>query len=101
MVAIFLFDCSSAHEGLAPDALNINSMNISPGGKQKPLRDTIIPLSNPPPKPGCLDTCGLPQSLVYPSSHPNEKLAGKLKGMRVVLEERVSVWDEYIERLKG
>jgi hypothetical protein len=101
MVAVFLFDCSSAHEGLAPNALNINSMNIGPGGKQKPLCDTIITLSNPPPKPGCLDTRGLPQSLVYPSSHPNEKLAGKPKGMRVVLEERVSVWDEYIERLKG
>ncbi|KAG0707298.1 hypothetical protein DFH29DRAFT_995100 [Suillus ampliporus] len=101
MVAVFVFDCSSAHEGLAPDALNINNMNIGPGGKQKSLHDTIIPLSNPLPKPGRLDTRGVPQSLVYPSSHPNEKLAGKLKGMRAVLEERESVWDEYIERLRG
>ncbi|KAG1875395.1 hypothetical protein DFJ58DRAFT_721227 [Suillus subalutaceus] len=75
-------------------------MNIGPGGKQKPLSDTIIPLSNPPPKPGCLDTHRVPQSLVYPSSHPNKTFAGKLKGMRAVLEESVSVWDEYIERLQ-
>ncbi|KAG1815092.1 uncharacterized protein BJ212DRAFT_1447403 [Suillus subaureus] len=101
MVAIFVLDCSLAHEGLAPDALNINNINIGPGGKQKSLHDTIIPLSNPPPKPGHLDTCGVPQTLIYPSLHPNEKLAGKPKGMRAVLEERESVWDEYIERLQG
>lgn len=101
MVVIFLFDCSLAHEGLTPDALNINNMNIGPGGKQNPLHDTIILLSNPPPKPGHLDTHGVPQSLVYPSSHPNEKFAGKPKGTRVVLEEIVSVQNEYIERLKG
>jgi hypothetical protein len=101
MVAIFIFDCSSSHEGLAPDALNINNMNLNPGGKQKHLCDTIIPLSNPPPKPGHVDTHGMPQSLVYSLLHPDAKLAGQPKGMRVVLEERVSVWDEYIERLKG
>ena len=76
-------------------------MNLNPGGKQKHLRNTIIPLSNPPPKPGRVDTRGMPQSLVYSALHPDAKLAGQPKGMRVVLEERVSVWDEYIERLKG
>ncbi|KAG2039891.1 hypothetical protein BDR03DRAFT_1008574 [Suillus americanus] len=88
MVAFFIFDCSSAHKGLAPDALNINNMNVGPRGKQKYLCDTIIPLSNPPPKPGRLDTCGVPQTLIYPSSHPNEKLTGKPKGMRAVLEHQ-------------
>ena len=33
-VAIWLFNCSSAHEGLAEDALNVNNMNVNPGGKQ-------------------------------------------------------------------
>ena len=55
-VGIWLFDCSSAHEGLAADALNVNNMNVNPGGKQKPLRNTTIPLNNPPPKPGQTDT---------------------------------------------
>ena len=52
-------------------------MNVKPGGKQTLLRDTIIPLSNPPPEPGQIDTRGLPQSLVYPLDHPNEDLQGK------------------------
>ncbi|OJA16726.1 hypothetical protein AZE42_11340 [Rhizopogon vesiculosus] len=43
----------------------------------------------------------MPQSLVYPLAHPNAKLAGQPKGMKAVLEESVSVWDEYTERLKG
>jgi hypothetical protein len=34
-VAIWLFDCSSAYEGLIADALNGNNMNINPRGKQK------------------------------------------------------------------
>ena len=33
-VIVWLFDCSLAHEGLAPDALNVNHMNKKPGGKQ-------------------------------------------------------------------
>jgi hypothetical protein len=31
---IWAFDCSLAHEGLASDALNVNKMNVNPGGKQ-------------------------------------------------------------------
>lgn len=101
MVAIFIFDCSSSHKGLAENALNVNNMNVNSGGKQRHLRDTIIPTSNPPPRPGHPDTCGMPQSLVYPATHPNAKLAGQPKGMRAVLEERVSVWNEYISHLNG
>ena len=55
-VVIWLLDCSSAHEALAKDALNVNNMGVRPGGKQSHLRNTIIPLSNPPPKPGRPDT---------------------------------------------
>jgi len=51
-IGVWLFDCSLAHEGLAADALNVNNMNVNPGGKQKLLWDTIIPLNNPPPQPG-------------------------------------------------
>jgi hypothetical protein len=36
-VGIWVFDQSSAHKGYADNALNINSMNINPGGKQKKL----------------------------------------------------------------
>jgi hypothetical protein len=55
---VFIFDWSSAHEGFAEDALNINCMNVNPGGKQKRLRDTIILLNNPDPAPSKDDTRG-------------------------------------------
>jgi hypothetical protein len=100
-VTIWLFDCSSSHEGLAKDALNVNNMGVRSGGKQSHLRDTIIPLNNPPPKPGRPDTRGQIQKMVYPSDHPDEKLCGLPKGMRVVLQERESVWDRLVESCKG
>ena len=50
--AVFIFDCSSNHEGFAKDALNVKNMNVNPGGAQAKLRCTIIPLNNPPPHPG-------------------------------------------------
>lgn len=98
MIGVWVFDCSSAHEGLAEDALNINNMNVNPGGKQTHLRDTIIPLSNPLPLPGKPDTRGTIQTMTYPLDHPNPELAGKAKGMKVVLQERESVWDELVRR---
>lgn len=100
-VGIWLFDCSSAHKGLAADALNVNNMNVNPGGKQKHLCTTIIPINNPPPKPGHPDTRGLTQDMVYPDDHPDPKLQGQAKGMKAVLQERVSVWDELSERCGG
>jgi len=36
-VSIWLFNCSSAHEGLAADALNVNNMNVNPSGKQRAI----------------------------------------------------------------
>jgi hypothetical protein len=100
-VGIWLFDCSSAHEGLAADALNVNNMNVNPGGKQKHLCTTVIPTSNPAPKPGHTDTRGLPQTMVYPDDHLDPKLQGQAKGMKAVLQERESVWDELSDRCGG
>ena len=45
--ALFIFDQSSAHASLPPDALKAFEMNKSDGGKQRIQRDTIIPQSNP------------------------------------------------------
>jgi hypothetical protein len=100
-VGVWAFDCSSVHEGLSPDALNVNRMNINPGGKQTLMPDTITPTSNPPPKAGQPDTHGLPQSLVYPLNHPDPKLAGKAKGMKAVIQEWVSVYDKLVEQVRG
>lgn len=38
---IFLFDQSSGHTAFAENALNVNRMNVRPGGVQPVLRDTI------------------------------------------------------------
>ncbi len=57
-IAVFTFNWSSAHKGFANNALNINSMNIHPGGKQRKLCNTVIPHSNPDPTPGKEDTYG-------------------------------------------
>ena len=100
-VGVWVFDCSSAHEGLAADALNVNNMNVNPGVKQKHLRSTTISLDNPAPKPGCPDTRGLQQDMVYPHDHPTAELRGQPKGMKAVLQERASVWDELSERCGG
>jgi hypothetical protein len=101
-VGIWIFDCLSAYEGLAPNALNVNNMNVNPGGSSaKLMRSTIIPLNNPPSKPGQPDTRGMPQDMVYPVNHSEPKLRGLPKGLKAVLEERVSVWDELMTRWNG
>ena len=94
-VAIFVFDRSSAHEGFAENALNIHNMNVNPGGKQRKLRDTTIPLSNPDPAPGEEDTHGQVQKMCFPDDHTDPELRGKPKGIRLVLQERKSVWDKF------
>ncbi|KAJ6552377.1 hypothetical protein B0H10DRAFT_2242143 [Mycena sp. CBHHK59/15] len=57
-VAVFVFDCSSAHEAYASDALLAHKMNRGPGGKQPRMRDTIIP------------STGQPQAMVFPRFGP-------------------------------
>ena len=94
-IGVFVFDRSSAHEGYAEDALNVNNMNINPGGKQRKLRDTTIPLCNPDPARGEEDTRGRTQKMCFPEDHSDPKLRGLPKGIRAVLQERKSVWDKY------
>ncbi|EIN06656.1 hypothetical protein PUNSTDRAFT_72602 [Punctularia strigosozonata HHB-11173 SS5] len=97
-IGVWVFDCSASHEGFAVDALNVNNMNVGPGGKQTCLRDTIIPKSNPAPRPGRADTRGQKQVMVFPADYHDKELQGKAKGMVQVLKERVSVWDIYQEK---
>jgi hypothetical protein len=86
-VAVWVFDCSSSHEGLAPDALNVNNMNVHPSGKQTLIHKTIIPLNKPPPQDGRVDMRGHVQTMVFPHNHLDPKLAGQAKGMLAVLKE--------------
>jgi hypothetical protein len=79
--AVFIFDCSSAHESYSSDALIAHKMNRYPGGKQPKMRDTIIPGTNQV------------QSMVFPDDcdavdKDGNLVAGKPKGMEQVLLER-------------
>ena len=79
--AVFVFDCSSAHESYASNTLLAHKMNHYPGGKQPRMRDTVVP-----------GTSQI-QSMVFPDDHKGvdkegNPLAGKPKGMEQVLAER-------------
>ena len=63
---LFLFDNAPSHKKLADDALNVDRMNVHPGGMQPAMRSTIWD--------------GKVQTMVYPDGTP--------KGMKAVLEER-------------
>ena len=73
--ALFIFDQSSAHAALAPDALKAFEMNKSNGGAQRRQKDTIIPESNPFP-----EYHGRVQKMTTES--------GEQKGLQQTLEER-------------
>jgi hypothetical protein len=73
--ALFIFDQSSAHASLPPDALRAFNMNMSDGGKQRIQRDTIIPQKNP-----TVALRGKAQRMTLEDGTP--------KGLRRVLEER-------------
>jgi len=79
-VSMFVFDQSSAHEGFAENALNVNSMNLHPGGVQKKLHDMIIPLNNPDPLAPVMRThaerssgCAFLRTMRIHSSKDNQK----------------------------
>lgn len=38
---IWIFDSSSCHKAYADDALEVNGMNVKPGGKQKVMRHYV------------------------------------------------------------
>lgn len=63
---LFLFDQISGHTAYADDALNVNRMNVNPGGNQAKMRDTIWN--------------GTLQKMIF--------LDGTPKGMHKVLDER-------------
>lgn len=94
-IGVFTFDCSSAHEALSKDALNVNNMNIKSGGKQACLQDMIIPYDNPAPQhAGIQEMRGTVQKMCYPDNYHNVSLRGKPKGMAQVLQERKSIWEK-------
>ena len=72
-IALFVFDHSSAHTSLAPDALCAFDMNKSNGGKQRKQRDTVIPTNNPH------GFGGRPQKMTTEN--------GDVKGLQQMLEE--------------
>ena len=78
-IGVFAFDNSTNHGAMAKDALNINNMNVNPGGKQAKMRSTYF---------GPNKTF---QSMVFSSNHPT--FPNQPKGMRQVLIER-NLWHE-------
>jgi hypothetical protein len=74
-VSLFVFDQSSAHGSLPPNALKAFEMNKSDGGMQRKQHDTVIPQSNPYP-----EHRGKLQKTTLPDGRP--------KGLQRVLQER-------------
>jgi len=101
-IAEFVFDQSSAHGAFAKDALNVKDMNVRPGGKQRMMHDTFIPMDNPD-----LSLRGVHQMMVFAQDLPPEDLdyqfRGQPKGMFRVLEERglISVLEEANGKVVG
>ena len=78
-IALFIFDQSSAHASLGPDALKAFEMNKSDGRKQRIQHDTVIPESNP-----VVEHRGKIQKMTLPG--PDNSL--RPKGLESVLTER-------------
>ncbi|KAF8577760.1 hypothetical protein K439DRAFT_1649010 [Ramaria rubella] len=82
-VAVFFFDCSSAHEVFDLDVLLVQRMNVKPGGNQPVMHDTIIPDNCPIPS-----KWGTIQSMVFTAAEMSDpKLIGVPKGMAIVCNE--------------
>ncbi|POW15576.1 hypothetical protein PSHT_06968 [Puccinia striiformis] len=95
--AVFVFDCSAAHESYGP-SLRVQNMNLSSGGKQAKLKNTFIP-SDDPNIPNSIR--GDPQTMVFPSDYHVAALADQPKGIQQVLTKR-RLWQHYThERLKA
>jgi hypothetical protein len=73
--ALFIFDQSSAHASLGPDALRAFNMNKGNGKKQRKQKDTIIPMNNPYP-----EFRGKSQKMTTET--------GEAKGLQQTLEEQ-------------
>ena len=66
ITGLFIFDHAPCHKKVADDALNVDHMNVNPGGKQVTMRDT--------------SWAGEVQKMVFTDGQP--------KGLKHVLEER-------------
>jgi len=77
-VALFVFDQSSAHASLGPDALCAFNMNKSNGGGQRKQKDTVVPMNNP-----CEKFHGKPQRMTT--------IAGEAKGLNVASGHHFSI----------
>lgn len=73
--ALFIFDQSSVHASLGPDAQSASTMNKTNGGSQRRQKDTIILINNPHPA-----YRGKPQKMTTESS--------AAKGLKQTLEEQ-------------
>ncbi|KIJ43225.1 hypothetical protein M422DRAFT_253429 [Sphaerobolus stellatus SS14] len=86
-VGEWIFDQSSAHGAFAKDALNSKEMNVGPGGKQRKMHNTIIPMDNPHPH-----LRGQIQQMVLPKNPPkknqNKKNQAKQKGRKMERKKR-------------
>ena len=84
---VWVFDHSSCHATMADDALDVNKMNVKPGGKQRVMRDT---------------TWNGKVWKMYYAARDGSKVA---KGMKMVLEERgvstVGKTGEWMRRMLG
>ncbi|RGB27120.1 hypothetical protein C1646_819972 [Rhizophagus diaphanus] len=76
-IGVFTFDNSTNHGAMAKDALNINNMNVNPGGKQARMRSTFFGPNN------------TFQSMVFLSNHPI--FLNQPKGMKQILIEREQI----------
>ena len=75
--AVFIFDNSSSHTAIAPDALVASRINLKPSGNQPIMHSTVYGPNN------------MLQSMIFLAHETdNPDLVGKPKGMRRILEER-------------
>ena len=74
-ITLFVFDQSSTHASLGPDALHAFDMNRSNGGKQRKQKDTVVLLNNPHPE-------------FHSKAQSMTTEAGAAKGLQQTLVER-------------
>jgi hypothetical protein len=75
---LFTFDHSSGHHVFADDSLVAEKMNLNPGGQQPVMRDGFYEK----------DGNRVVQAMTYPNDYEDADLAGKPKGIKLVLQER-------------
>src|SRR6185437_14178372 len=76
---VFCFDQSTNHNAMAADALVVTKMNLGPGGVQPKMRDGWYIYKYGEKRS---------QSMIFPNDCQINKLRGKPKGIRKILEER-------------